>query len=55
MCSVKSNIWDIASGEQDRTSQGKRRRKTISDILREAYRASTRDSLTRRAVKKVLR
>jgi len=52
---VKSNIWDIAAGGQDTASHGKRRRKTISDILRAAYWANTRDSLTRRAVKKVLR
>jgi hypothetical protein len=52
---VKSNIWDIAAGGSEKTPRDKRRRKSVADILRAAYLATTRDALTRQAVKRVLR
>jgi len=53
---VKSNIWDIqGASPSGRTRPKVARRKSIAAILRDAYHQHTRDALSRRAVKKVLR
>jgi hypothetical protein len=51
---VKQNICEMEGAAQSR-SPNKTRRKSVADILRAAYGAHGRDTLTRRAVKKVLR
>ena len=51
---MKTHVWDNAIGYQaphSASRPGRPRRKSIAQILREAYRRHVRDRVTRQAVK----
>jgi hypothetical protein len=52
---VKSNFFDGGGVCPPTSSPAKARRQSVAEILREAYQIHGRDTLTRRAVKRVLR
>jgi hypothetical protein len=51
---MKAHVWDFEFGFQ-LSAPRSRRRKTVTQILRAAYRKHGRDRDTRRAVKRCLR
>ena len=52
---MKVQMWDFETVGKSRTILRSRRRKTVAEILRAAYRRYVRDPDTRLAVKRTLR
>ncbi len=54
---MKTHVWDYDFGQSMRfaTTTRTRRRKTVSQILRAAYRKHVRDAHTKKAIKHCLR
>jgi len=54
-CDMKAHLWDLGMPVNCRPLPKKTRRKSVSAILRAAYRPLMRDPHTRTAVKRCLR
>jgi hypothetical protein len=53
---MTSHVWDYAVGHDFRNAAGRpARRKTVTQILRAAYRKHVRDRYTKMAIKRCLR